>query len=151
MTRLFDELGLNKELLLALKENGYTTPFPIQEKAIPIILQGNDVIGQAHTGTGKTARLRSIFGLSERPGLSSILSSEITDAEMLAVVSRDEVTGLNVLTSGPIPPNPAELLGSDQMRRLMKVLQAEFTHLVVDSPPVSSFTDGVLISSMVDG
>ena len=55
MTKLFDELGLNKELLLALKENGYTTPFPIQEKAIPIILQGNDVIGQAHTGTGKTA------------------------------------------------------------------------------------------------
>ena len=55
MTKLFDELGVNKELLLALKENGYTTPFPIQEKAIPIILQGNDVIGQAHTGTGKTA------------------------------------------------------------------------------------------------
>jgi len=55
MTKLFDELGLNKELLLALKENRYTTPFPIQEKTIPIILQGNDVIGQAHTGTGKTA------------------------------------------------------------------------------------------------
>ena len=55
MTRLFDELGLNKELLLALKESEYTTPFPIQEKAIPTILQGNDVIGQAHTGTGKTA------------------------------------------------------------------------------------------------
>lgn len=55
MTKLFDELGLNKELLLALKESEYTTPFPIQEKAIPTILQGNDVIGQAHTGTGKTA------------------------------------------------------------------------------------------------
>jgi ATP-dependent RNA helicase DeaD len=55
MTILFDELGLNKELLLALKESEYTTPFPIQEKAIPTILQGNDVIGQAHTGTGKTA------------------------------------------------------------------------------------------------
>ena len=55
MTGLFDELGLNKKLLLALKESGYTVPFPIQEKAIPIILQGNDVIGQAHTGTGKTA------------------------------------------------------------------------------------------------
>ena len=55
MTRIFDEFGLNKELLLALKENGYTIPFPIQEKAIPFILKGNDVIGQAHTGTGKTA------------------------------------------------------------------------------------------------
>jgi capsular exopolysaccharide synthesis family protein len=55
------------------------------------------------------------------------------------------------LSSGPIPPNPAELLGSEQMRRLLATLQSNFTHVVVDSPPVSSFTDGVLISSMVDG
>jgi succinoglycan biosynthesis transport protein ExoP len=70
---------------------------------------------------------------------------------MLAMIAKDEVTGLHVLTSGPIPPNPAELLGSDQMRHLMTMLQGEFTHVVVDSPPVNSFTDGVLISSMVDG
>ena len=96
-------------------------------------------------------RLRSIFGFSERPGLSSILSSEITDEAMLATVSRDPTTGLRVLTSGPVPPNPAELLGSEQMRRLLNVLEAVFDHIVIDSPPISSFTDGVLISSMVDG
>ena len=70
---------------------------------------------------------------------------------MLAMVTKDETTGLSVLSAGPIPPNPAELLGSEQMRLLVKVLEAEFTHVVVDSPPISSFTDGVLISSMVDG
>ncbi len=96
-------------------------------------------------------RLRSIFGLSERAGLSSILSSDMSDAEMLALVTKDDVSGLSVLTSGPIPPNPAELLGSDQMRRLMVTLQSEFNHVVVDSPPVTSFTDGVLIASIVDG
>ncbi|MDX6500265.1 MAG: polysaccharide biosynthesis transport protein [Blastocatellia bacterium] len=96
-------------------------------------------------------RLRSIFGLSERAGLSSILSTEVSEAAMLAMISSDEGTGLQVLTAGPIPPNPAELLGSDQMRRLMTVLQSQFTHVVVDSPPVSAFTDGVLIASMVDG
>lgn len=96
-------------------------------------------------------RLRSIFGLSEGPGLSSILSSDVSGEDMLAMVSRDEVTGLHLLTSGPIPPNPAELIGSDQMRRLLAVLQAEFTHVVIDSPPVTSFTDGVLMSTMVDG
>ncbi len=96
-------------------------------------------------------RLRSIFGLSERPGLSSILSSDVSREDTLAMISKDEITGLNVLTSGPIPPNPAELIGSEQMRRLMTTLQAEFTHVVVDSPPINSFTDGVLISSMVDG
>lgn len=96
-------------------------------------------------------RLRSIFGLADRAGLSSILSSDMTEAEMVALAQKEEVSGLWVLTSGPIPPNPAELLGSDQMRRLIAALQAAFTHVVVDSPPITSFTDGVLIASMVDG
>ena len=67
------------------------------------------------------------------------------------MVSDAGVPGLHVLTAGPIPPNPAELLGSNQMQRLMMLMQSKFNHVVVDSPPVSSFTDGVLISSMVDG
>jgi capsular exopolysaccharide synthesis family protein len=96
-------------------------------------------------------RLRSIFGLSDRAGLSSILSSELSEAEVLAMLSTVSVNGLHVLTAGSIPPNPAELLGSDQMRRLMIIMQSKFNHVVVDSPPISSFTDGVLISSMVDG
>lgn len=96
-------------------------------------------------------RLRSIFGLSDRAGLSSILSSEVSEDDMMKMISKDETTGLNLLASGPIPPNPAELLGSEQMRRLLTMLQGEFTHVVIDSPPVNSFTDGVLISTMVDG
>jgi capsular exopolysaccharide synthesis family protein len=96
-------------------------------------------------------RLRSIFGLSDRPGLSSILSSEMSEAEVLDVVTKEPGTGLNLLTAGPIPPNPAELLGSEQMRRLLGILQSKFTHVVVDSPPINSFTDGVLVSTMVDG
>ncbi len=59
MTKSFEELGLGANLTRALKENGFETPFPIQEAAIPLILQGKDVVGQAHTGTGKTAA----FGL----------------------------------------------------------------------------------------
>ena len=96
-------------------------------------------------------RLRSIFGLSDGAGLSSILSSEVSESDMLRLIVKEEETGLNILTSGPIPPNPAELIGSDQMRRLLDVLQREFTHVVIDSPPITSFTDGVLISTMVDG
>ena len=102
-------------------------------------------------GDMRRPRLRSIFGLPERDGLSSILSSEMTVDEMMRCVVRDETSGLYVLGSGPVPPNPAELLGSDQMRNLIEVLSKSFTHIVIDSPPVSSFTDGVLIGSMVDG
>lgn len=119
----------------------------------------NTAISLAQTGASvvmidadmRRPRLRSIFDLGDRSGLSSILSRNCSEAEMLAMISKDELTGLHLLTSGPIPPNPAELLGSEQMRNLLNTLQANFNHIVVDSPPVSSFTDGVLIASMVDG
>ena len=55
MKTTFQQLGLGSEILRALNENGFEAPFPIQEAAIPFILNGMDVIGQAHTGTGKTA------------------------------------------------------------------------------------------------
>ncbi|MEP6678355.1 MAG: DEAD/DEAH box helicase [Betaproteobacteria bacterium] len=51
----FEELGLRPELLRAVAESGYTTPTPIQQQAIPVILAGSDVMGGAQTGTGKTA------------------------------------------------------------------------------------------------
>jgi polysaccharide biosynthesis transport protein len=96
-------------------------------------------------------RLHSIFGLKNRFGLSTILSSEMSESDILGATEADEATNLRVLTSGPIPPNPAELIGSEQMRRLIAATSPVFTHIVIDSPPVSSFTDGVLISTMVDG
>jgi capsular exopolysaccharide synthesis family protein len=75
----------------------------------------------------------------------------MTEAEMMDLVQHHEESGLHVLTSGRIPPNPAELLGSDQMRILMSILKNTFTHIVIDSPPIASFTDGVLLSSLADG
>ncbi|MEM3160313.1 MAG: DEAD/DEAH box helicase [Nitrososphaera sp.] len=53
--KTFREMGLDEKVQRALAENGFEKPFPIQEAAIPLILEGRDVIGQAHTGTGKTA------------------------------------------------------------------------------------------------
>jgi succinoglycan biosynthesis transport protein ExoP len=96
-------------------------------------------------------RLHTIFGLENRMGLSTILANKMSEAEMLALVHRHEESGLYVLTSGAIPPNPAELLGSEQMFRLIAALESAFTHIIIDSPPVASFTDGVLLSSMADG
>src|SRR3954467_10795682 len=55
----FADLGLSEDILAALRDVGYENPSPIQEQAIPHLLQGHDVIGQAQTGTGKTAA----FGL----------------------------------------------------------------------------------------
>lgn len=96
-------------------------------------------------------RIHSVFGLENRTGLSTILSSQKTEAEMLAMIHQDSGSGLHLLTAGPIPPNPAELISSEQMRRLLATVSAAFTHVVIDSPPITSFTDGVLLSTMVDG
>jgi ATP-dependent RNA helicase DeaD len=54
-TTTFQELGVSPAIIKALEENGFETPFPIQRAAIPLVLKGVDVIGQAHTGSGKTA------------------------------------------------------------------------------------------------
>lgn len=96
-------------------------------------------------------RLHTIFDIDNDDGLSSVLASKMTEAEMLTLVRHHESSGLYVLPSGRIPPNPAELLASDQVRKLMAILENTFTHIVIDSPPVASFTDGVLLSSVADG
>lgn len=119
----------------------------------------NIAISLAQTGASvvvvdadmRRPRLHSIFKMGNQRGLSAILSSNMSDADVLSMVERQEATGLYTLTSGPIPPNPAELIGSEQMPRLIELLESTFTHVVIDSPPIVSFTDGVLISSMVDG
>ena len=51
----FEQLGLTEELLKAVTEQGYITPTPVQQKAIPLILEGRDILAGAQTGTGKTA------------------------------------------------------------------------------------------------
>jgi polysaccharide biosynthesis transport protein len=119
----------------------------------------NTAISLAQTGAKvliidadmRRPRLHSIFDLKHNQGLSTILSSELSKADVLAMIEYHEQSGLHILNAGPIPPNPAELIGSDQMRRLLSILEPTFSHIVIDSPPIASFTDGVLISSIVDG
>lgn len=95
--------------------------------------------------------VHDIFNMDNFSGLSTILSREASEADMLSTINVHEVSGLSVMTSGSIPPNPAELIGSSQMKRLLDTLEPHFDHIVIDSPPVASVTDGVLLASMVDG
>jgi polysaccharide biosynthesis transport protein len=96
-------------------------------------------------------RLHHVFAMENRAGLSSLLSSDITEDEFLSVVTRYKESNIHLLPSGPIPPNPAELLGSEQMRSLIERASNHFKYVIIDSPPIASFTDGVLISTIVDG
>jgi capsular exopolysaccharide synthesis family protein len=58
---------------------------------------------------------------------------------------------LKVITSGPIPPNPAELLSSNEMKNLLQFLKGNFKHIIIDSPPAVFFTDAAVLSMIVDG
>ena len=128
MTRLFDELGLNKELLLALKENGYTTPFPIQEKAIPIILQGNDVIGQAHTGTGKTAAY-SLPILMKMKNTRNAQALVLVPTRELAIQVAGEMNKLAKYTETKV----AAIYGGQNMRNQIIRLE-KGVHIIVATP-----------------
>lgn len=78
----FEGLGLDEKVLKALSESGFEKPFPIQEAAIPLILQGHDIVGQAHTGTGKTAA----FAL---PIISRIKNASRTVQALVLVPTRE--------------------------------------------------------------
>ncbi len=133
-----------------------TSSLPSEGKTTTAV---NTAISLAQTGAKvlvidadmRRPRLHSVFGVSNAEGLSTILSSEMKAEEILRIIQYENDAKLHLLPSGPIPPNPAELIGSEQMANLLKTMQDHFTHVVVDSPPIASFTDGVLVASMVDG
>lgn len=94
-------------------------------------------------------RLHTQFEVSNAKGLTTWLSGEKNLDALLQVYAK--TPNLKILTSGPVPPNPAELLGSEEMRRLLGQLSERFAHIIIDSPPAISFTDASILSTMVDG
>jgi capsular exopolysaccharide synthesis family protein len=94
-------------------------------------------------------RVHSYFDLDNTQGLTNYLSGE-RNTEHLIKASR-ELPRLKVITSGPIPPNPAELLSSNEMKNLLQFLRGKYKHVIIDSPPAISFTDAAILSTLVDG
>jgi capsular exopolysaccharide synthesis family protein len=96
-------------------------------------------------------RLHSHFGISNARGVTNYLSGESDINDLLQPY--EKLPNLKLLPSGPVPPNPAELLGSDEMRKLLAHLggRGGFAHIVIDSPPAISFTDASILSTLVDG
>lgn len=94
-------------------------------------------------------RLHAHLAAPNARGVTNWLSGE-TDLDNLIQTYAPQAN-LKFLTSGPVPPNPAELLGSDEMRKLLGLLSERFAHVVIDSPPAISFTDASILSTMVDG
>jgi succinoglycan biosynthesis transport protein ExoP len=92
--------------------------------------------------------LHKIFDLSNEIGLSSILRQEVTLDE---AAQDSKIPGVQVLPSGPLPPNPAELLGSPQMTALIEQLAQQFDLVLLDTPSLLAVTDAAVLVPTVDG
>ena len=92
--------------------------------------------------------VHTAFKLNNSKGLSSVLGGFCKTDE---AVTKNVLPSLDVLSSGPIPPNPTELLGSDSMVKLLKTFSASYDYVLMDTPPINVVTDSQLLNSIIGG
>lgn len=101
-----------------------------------------------------------LFSLSNRIGLSNVIVDgvNILNASTAQIdgLGLDEVIHhynekLDILTSGTIPPNPSEIVGSNKMRIFIEAMAKKYDRIIIDAPPINAVTDAQLLSTMVDG
>jgi capsular exopolysaccharide synthesis family protein len=95
-------------------------------------------------------RVHDHFELSNVSGLTNYLCGQQSEIDEL-LQTYEEVPNLKIMTAGPMPANPADFLGSDEMVNLLNIVSDRFTHVILDSPPASAFADAALLSTLVDG
>ena len=129
MYETFKELGLSEEIMKAVADMGFEEPSPIQKEAVPIAMQGKDLIGQAQTGTGKTAA----FGIpilqridTSKPGPQAIVLSPTRE---LAIQSAEEINHLaQYMNIKTIP-----IYGGQDIERQFRALKKK-TNIIVATP-----------------
>lgn len=97
----------------------------------------------------RRARVHKLMGLPQMPGLTNIIADKIPLSNV--VWNIEELTNLDVLTCGPFPPSPAELLGSHVLQDLIEKARTEYDKIIIDSPPILHVTDANILLRLVDG
>ena len=92
--------------------------------------------------------IRGAFPGTRPEGLSNVL---VGQAKLADVITRANIPNLDVLTSGPMPPNPAELLGSTYMKEMIEQAKARYDRVLFDGPPILLISDGLVLATQVDG
>jgi capsular exopolysaccharide synthesis family protein len=92
--------------------------------------------------------MHKVIGINNTEGLSTYLARKVKLVDMMQGLP---IKNLWVLPSGPIPPNPSEMLSSTKMKEMLAMLADSFDHVILDSPPLLKVTDPVILSTLVDG
>jgi len=93
--------------------------------------------------------IHKVFDLKHDPGLTNVLTGR--ESYQTAVKSIKKLNKLDVLTTGPLPPNPSELLGSLKMKELISKLAEDYDKVIFDTPPSITLTDAPVLSTSVEG
>ena len=96
----------------------------------------------------RKGRQYKLFEVSNDKGLSNLLLDDVSNFKKY--IKKTNVDNLDVLTSGIVPPNPSELLGSEKNRELLEKLKKEYDLIILDCPPVSAVADTLILTSYVD-
>lgn len=113
--------------------------------AISIATAGKKVL--LIDGDLRKPTIHKYFGVENANGLSEVLAGLTREVR----IRKTEIANLHVLTSGQIPPNPAELLGSRQMDTLLDYVKKYFDYVIIDTPPVNVVTDAMILAEKVTG
>ncbi|GBF33840.1 tyrosine-protein kinase EpsD [Desulfocucumis palustris] len=100
-------------------------------------------------GDLRNPTMHKLFNLDNSKGLTNLLVQNLDDIK--EAVHSTEIDGVWVVPSGPIPPNPSELLGSQKMKALMEKVSLHYDTVILDAPPVIAVTDAAVLAPMVDG
>jgi capsular exopolysaccharide synthesis family protein len=151
----FRALRTNIQYLAADKEKKIITvtssiggegkTFTTMNLAAIIALSGHKTI--LIGGDLRKPKLHEDFKVDTSKGLSSYL---INKSELAEVIEKTEIDSLDVIASGPTPPNPAELLDSKKMRDLIMELNKTYDYVIIDTPPIGLVTDGVILMQHAD-
>ncbi len=99
----------------------------------------------------RKGRQYGIFGVSPKPGLSNYLFDiSQKEAKLEEYIQKTEIVGLSLMVAGSIPPNPSELLVSENMINAISELKEKFDIIILDGPPIELVTDSIILTRIVD-
>jgi len=144
---LFSSAGAAPQVILL------TSPGPREGKTLTT---SNLAIAMAQSGSRvllidcdlRRPKIHSLFGVTRDRGITNLLVG--SDGFERTVV-HSEIPHLDLVLSGPLPPNPSEMLGSTRMADLLKELRKRYDRILIDSPPITAVTDAIILSKSVDG
>jgi tyrosine-protein kinase Etk/Wzc len=140
--------AINKEKKIML----FTSTFPREGKSV---ITANEAVVISQTGARvliidcdlRRSSLHEKFGHSKTPGLSEILTGDITFEK---AIHKTGIHGLDLISAGTTPPNPSELLGSEAMRQLLLTQRENYDYILIDAPPVLAVTDAPVLAMISD-